>query len=245
MLWYKTWRETRTRLMIGAAALGWVCLVIVLTQKGNRAHAEPPLSYAAYIWKAVYKGYVRDLFMIIVIVLGGGGLLQERAHGTAGFTLALPVSRTRLMMVRAAVGLAEVALLALVPAIAICAFSPMMGEHYPLAQALQFSVLWAAGGAVMLGASVLLSTVMAGEYSGWIACFLSMMFYSAAVNVTALQQFPGLNFFKIMSGAEMPYFSSASHLLTGPLPWLPLLVMMVIAMGFVAMASRFTQKRDY
>jgi ABC-2 type transport system permease protein len=245
MLWYKTWQETRTRLMIGAAALGWVCVAIVLTQKGNRAHAVPPLTYPAYIWKAVYKGYVRDFFTFLVIVLGGGGLLQERAHGTAGFTLALPVSRIRLMMVRAAVGLAEVALLSLAPAIVVCAFSPVMGEHYQLAQALQFSLLWTAGGAIVLGAAVLLSTVVASEYSAWIACFLSIMLYSAAVNVTALQQFPWLNFFKIMSGADMPYFSSASHLLTGPLPWAMLLAMTAVAMGFIAMAGRFTQKRDY
>src|SRR5258708_33137852 len=104
MLWYKTWRETRTRLLISAMALAWVCCAIILTQHGNRAHADPPISYDAYIWKAVYKGYVRDFFIILVIVLGGGGLLQERAHGTAGFTLALPVSRSRLMGVRAAVG---------------------------------------------------------------------------------------------------------------------------------------------
>ena len=69
MLCYKMWRETRTRLLISATALAWVCLAIVLTQKGNRAHADPPLSYAAYIWKAVYKGYVRDFFLILVIVL--------------------------------------------------------------------------------------------------------------------------------------------------------------------------------
>lgn len=245
MLWYKTWRETRTRLMICVAALAWVCAAIVLTQNGNRAHAEPPLTYTAYIWKAVYKGYVRDFFTIIVIVLGGGGLLQERAHGTAGFTLALPVSRIRLTVVRAAVGLVEVALLALTPAIVVCGFSPLMGEHYPFGQALQFSLMWTAGGAIVFGAAVLLSSVVASEYSAWIACFLCMMLYSATVNVTALQQFPRLNFFKIMSGADMPYFSSASHLLTGPLPWAALLVMTAVAMGFIAMAGGLTQKRDY
>ena len=245
MLWYKTWRETRTRLMIGAAALAWVSVAIVLTQKGNRAHAEPPLTYPAYIWKAVYKGYVRDFFTIIVIVLGGGSLLQERAHGTAGFTLALPVSRIRLIVTRAVVGLAEVALLALAPAVVVCGFSPLMGEHYPVAQALQFSLLWTAGGAIVFGAAVLLSSVITSEYSAWIACFLCMMLYSAAMNVTALQQFPRLNFFKIMSGADMPYFSSASRLLTGPLPWAMLLAMTAVAMCFIATAGGLTQKRDY
>jgi hypothetical protein len=120
-----------------------------------------------------------------------------------------------------------------------------MGESYQLAQALQFSVLWTVGGAVMFGAAVFFSTVLAGEYTGWIVCFLCMMLYSAAVNITALEQFPSLNFFKIMSGAEMPYFSSASHLLEGPLPWLALSIMLAIAMGLIAAADRFTQRRDY
>jgi ABC-type transport system involved in multi-copper enzyme maturation permease subunit len=245
MLWYKTWRETRARLLISAITLAWVCFVIVLIQQGNRAHEIPPMSYNAYIWKAVYKGYVRHFFIILVIVLGGGGLLREQAHGTAGFTLALPVSRWRLMSVRAAVGLIEIAFLAVVPAFVITACSPSMHEYYQLSQALQFSVLWAVGGALMFGAAVLLSTVLAEEYSGWIACFLCMMLYSAAVNITALQQFPSLDFFKIMSGLEMPYFSSVYYLLTGPMPWLPLSIMLAIAIGFIVVAGRFTQRRDY
>jgi ABC-2 type transport system permease protein len=245
MLWYKTWRETRSRLMIGAIALAWVCFVIVLTHSGNRAHASHPMSYVEYIWQAVYKGYVRDFFIILVIVLGGGGLLQERAHGTAGFTLALPVSRSRLIFVRAAVGLVEVVMLGLVPLMVITVISPLMGEHYPLAQSLQYSVLWSAGGAVIFGAAVLFSTVLAGEYSGWIVCFLSVMLYSAAVNITALQRFPQLDFFKMMSGSGMPYFSSAAHLLLGPLPWLRLSVILAVALGFFATADRFTRRQDY
>jgi ABC-2 type transport system permease protein len=245
MLWYKTWRETRARFLISGATLAWVCFVIIFIEKGNRAHDLPPLSYTAYVWKAVYKGYVRDFFIILVIVLGGGGLLQERAHGTAGFTLALPVSRSRLMSVRAMVGLCEVAFLALVPAFVITALSPWMGEYYQLNQALQFSMLWAVGGSLIFGAAVLLSTVLAGEYSGWIVSFLCIMFYSAAVNITALQQFPSLDVFKIMSGAEMPYFSSVDYSIKGPLPRLPLSIILAIAIGFIGFASRFTKRRDY
>jgi ABC-2 type transport system permease protein len=245
MLWYKTWRETRARLMIGAIALAWVCFVIILTHSGNRAHANPPMSYIEYIWQSVYKGYVRDFFTILVILLGGGGLLQERAHNTVGFTLALPVSRLRLLSVRAAVGLTEVIFLALVPALVITVFSPLLAEPYPLSQALQYSVLWIAGGTVIFGAAVLFSTILAGEYSGWVVCFLCIMLYSAAVHITALQRFPRLNLFKIMSGSEMAYFNSARHVLIGPLPWLAISMILAIALGFLAAASHFTQRQDY
>jgi ABC-type transport system involved in multi-copper enzyme maturation permease subunit len=231
--------------MISAITLAWVCFVIVLIQKGNRAHEIPPMSYAAYVWKAVYNGYARDFFIILVIVLGGGGLLQEQAHGTAGFTLVLPVSRSRLMSVRVAVGLAEVAFLALVPALVITAFSPVVGEQYQLSQALLFSVLWVIGGALVFGAAVLLSTVLAGDHSGWIVCFLCVMLYSAAVNITSLQRFPSLDVFKIMSGSGMVYFDAVDYRLKGPMPWAQVSIVLAVAIGLIRLADRFTQRRDY
>lgn len=245
MLWYKTWLETRTRFLIGAITLAWVGFMIVMTHHGNRMHADPPMSYVQYIWKAVHHGYVHDLFTILVIVLGGGGLLQEQAHGTAGFTLALPVSRARLIWMRVAVGFAEVIFLALVPALVIPAISPLMGEHYPLNQALQFSLLWSAGGTIIFGAAVFLSTVLASEYSSWIVCFLCMMGYGGLVNYTVLQKFPLLDLFKLTSGSRMQYFDSTRYLLTGPLPWVPMMVIGAIAASLIFAANRLTQKQEY
>src|SRR5579871_2717430 len=96
MLYYKMWRESWIRFVISAVALLWMCGSVVLLQRQVRAHADEPLSYERYIWSAVYKANVLDLFILLVIVLGLGGVLQERAQGTAGFTLSLPVSRWRL-----------------------------------------------------------------------------------------------------------------------------------------------------
>jgi len=90
MLWYKAWRETRARIIISALAMAWACAVIVLLQNNTRAHANEPMSYVSYIWNAVYKDYVKNLFIILTIVLGGGGLLQERAHGHGGFYACAP-----------------------------------------------------------------------------------------------------------------------------------------------------------
>jgi hypothetical protein len=75
-------------------------------------------------------------------VLGFGGLQRERAHGSASFTLALPVSRLALIAARAAVGLLEILALALLPVILVPALSKFVGEAYPLSQALEFSLLW-------------------------------------------------------------------------------------------------------
>ena len=245
MLYYKSWCETRVRWGISVAVLAWACALIVLFQREFRARGDEPTTFASYIWSVVYKGSIRDLFLVLTIGLGLGGLLQERKQGTAGFTLALPASRLRLVTARAAVGLVELALLALVPVLTIPLLSPIVGETYQLAQALQFAVLWFSGALVVYAAAVLLSAVLAGEYSAWIVSFVWLTLYSLVVNTPALRGFPRLDIFKIMNGRDMPYFQFADYKLIGPLPWITLLSLGLIGAGFVMAASRVAGRQDY
>ncbi|MEP6535750.1 MAG: hypothetical protein ABJF23_10565 [Bryobacteraceae bacterium] len=233
------------RFLLSASILSWVCAVIILTNHGARGQANPPIPYVEYVWQAVYKGYAQDFFSILVIVLAGGSLLQERSHGTVGFTLALPVSRTRLMATRAVVGLSQVTVLAFLPACVLIGLSPVLGVFYPPMQALQFAVLWSAGGTIIFAGALLLGTVVESEYSSWIASFLCMMLYSAAVNITVLQRYPNLNFFKMMSGAQMPYLDAVTFTIHGPLPWAIITTVLVTAVFLMALANRLTQLRDY
>lgn len=245
MLYYKFWRETRVRWAISAAVLTWACAIIVLFQRQFRARADESTTFASYIWGAVYKGSVRDLFVILSIGLGLGGLLQERKHGTAGFTLALPVSRLRLIIVRAMVGLAELAGLAAVPAVTIPLLSAFVGENYPATDAIRFGVLWFGGALVVFAVAVLLSSVLTGEYSAWILSFVCLTLYSLVVNTPPLQKFPQFDVFKIMNGRDMPYFRFSDYHLVGPLPWADLLVLASIGSVLVIAASRFIERRDY
>jgi ABC-2 type transport system permease protein len=94
MLWYKGWRESRTRFLLSAVTIAGLCVLFVLIQSDSRASIDSePLTYVGYIWRTIYKGYLRELFILLVLLLGAGGLLRERAYGTAGYTLALPISR--------------------------------------------------------------------------------------------------------------------------------------------------------
>lgn len=244
-LYYKFWRETRVRWGISMAVLAWACVVIVLFQKEFRARADEPTTFASYVWEVVYKGTIRDLFIVLTIGLGLGGLLQERKHGTVGFTLALPASRARLVAVRAIVGFAELAGLALVPALTIPLLSPLVSETYPLAQALQFGVLWVGGGVLVFAVAILLSALLAGEYSAWIISFVWLTLYSLLVNIPALKGFPSLDIFKIMNGRDMTYFQFADHILIGPLPWVTLLVLGLISAGLVIATSQVVERQDF
>src|SRR2546429_4472573 len=142
MLWYKAWRESQTRFLLSVVTIAGLCAAFVVFHvvfhSQGAGISDRPLTYMEYIWRIVYKGYLRELFVMLALLLGIGGLLRERDHGTAGFTLALPVSRLYVAAARAAVGLLEVAALSLVPALVIPALSPLVGQFYPWPQAFEF-----------------------------------------------------------------------------------------------------------
>src|SRR5436309_11694888 len=137
MLAYKAWRESQVRFLLSAAALAWFCSLFLLVRHSVRTAAERP--YADFVAANVYGSGIRTLYTIFVLVLGLGGLVPERAHGSVGFTLALPVRRLRLVVVRAAAGIAQVAALALVPALVVLALSRFVSETYPAGDALRRS----------------------------------------------------------------------------------------------------------
>jgi len=47
--------------------------------------------YPFYLWHFVYAEMFQKIWVILAVLLGIGGLSREAAHGTAGFTLSLPV----------------------------------------------------------------------------------------------------------------------------------------------------------
>ena len=245
MFWYKPWRETRTILLVGIGAIALACGFIVLNQQTMRDHADQPMTYIAYIWKAVYDSFGRDLFLILSIILGSGGLLQEKAHGTSGFTLALPVSRRRILFTRALIGYLGVVAMALTPAILLPLGSRYIGQYYPVAQALGFSLLWACCGAVFYGYTFLLAHRMEGEYSAMLVAVPSLMGYGFLMAFPWLARFPMLNIFSILNGEDLPFFDESRHLLIGPMPWIALIVMLIVATGFVFLAARRMQQRDF
>lgn len=231
MLLHKAWLESRARFAVSATALGWLCLVYVIWQP-TRAEAQPPVPYQTYISHAVYDSVLLQLFVGCVIVLGLGGLRQEKSRGTAGFTLALPISRVRLVAVRASAGLIEVGALALLPASIVCAGAPLVGQSYPILRAIRFAIQWAGAGTVVFAAALLASILVAGEYSAPVVCFVALFAYLVTVNVPPLDRFPSLNVFTLMS-------------VGGPLPWFTLVGVTIATLGLVAIGQAITEQQDF
>jgi ABC-2 type transport system permease protein len=180
MLAYKAWCESRVRFLVSAAALAWFCSLFVIFRPG--VHDASQMAYAEFVADKIYGDGIMQMFMIFVLVLGMGGLLQERARGSVGFTLSLPVTRTRLIAMRAGVGLAETAALALMPALILLIVSPTVHETCP-PSVLALSAQWAADGAALFALAFLLSTILAGPYAALIASLALLFAYALFVRL--------------------------------------------------------------
>jgi ABC-type transport system involved in multi-copper enzyme maturation permease subunit len=250
MLW-KAWRESRVRFLAIALMLSAICAVAVLLEPYIRTHQVPIAlrmregSYTEYIYSLIYSGTAKGIYALLVIFLGLGGLQRERSSGTAGFTLALPVSRVRVVGSQIAVGILELAALALVPAILIPSLSALSQRFYPLPVALHFSVLWFFGGLVIFAASFLLSVVTPGEYTAPVVCYLALVLHTYVAGWHPLAAYR-LNLMWMMGEFQTMRWNAAHSLLQPPpLSWTRISVMAIFALLLLSAATRVTQRQDF
>jgi len=248
-LLFKAWRESRERFLLSATLLATICVFGVFCRGSLMKVFVPHGSFAGdpyvgYIYRLVYDGPARGLFIILVMVLALGGLQRERQHRTVGFTLALPASRARLVSIQALLGLGQVAVLAALPLLLLAVCSQLAHVSYPLEQMARFGMLWLAGGTLFFAVAFLSATLFRSEYAALAASFVFMIFYPIAVLFPPLNRYP-LNIHHIMSGLAMPYFDARHALLVGPPPWALLVSMTAIAGMLIVLAVRITRHRDY
>jgi ABC-2 type transport system permease protein len=255
MLWYKAWLETRWRFVIGAVLLvpsiGFSVLMYpemlrllataptldVPGELGRRIAegAELARTYRGYVWAQLFRTNLPELWTLLAVILGTGGLLSQASGGGALFTLSLPVSRERLTAVRAGTVLAELLVLSLVPAVVLPLLSPAVGESFPVGDALVHSLCLFVSGTVFLSLAFLLSTVFGDIWRPLLlACCIGLA-------VALFEQVAGdlsrHSVFRVMS-AEL-YFR------TGAVPWLGLIISAAASAAMFVAASRNLARQDF
>jgi ABC-type transport system involved in multi-copper enzyme maturation permease subunit len=255
MLWYKSFLETRSRFVIG--------LVIVVLSMGGIVFAYPrvarllPLvpsidtggevgrrikevaelsrSYRGYIWAQALRQNISQMVSLFAVLLGAGGLLSRASGSGTAFTLSLPVSRNRLLAVRTATGLAELAAVSFAPVLLLPLLSPAVGERFGIVEALVHGACFFAAGSVLFSLTALLSTVF---HDTWqpvlIACAFAALL---AITEAFLREGARYSLFGLMSG-EM-YFRD------GVVPWLGLLAGAAVSAAMLFAASRSLARQDF
>lgn len=247
MLWYKTWRESRSRFLIAAAAVTVFSVGVLLGARTNFPPPQAPmLPYSAFVWGEFYGNWRAVVFSVIALLLGLGGLQRERASGSAPFTLALPITRGRLVVTRVAVGLLQLSVIALLPALIVPALSPVLTRHaYPWSQGFQYAALFLSWGIVWFAIAFLWSALFRGEFTAAVAAILTPFAYMVLYGASSGdQRFPGANPFAMMSGG-LDRHLGGRMLLTEPLPWVAMLVLSLVASALLFGAWRMTVRQNF
>lgn len=256
MLWYKSWLETRWRFLIGLALLmlsacgtvfGYpeVVKLLPLAPKvdvsgeiGRQVAEAMELArdYRGYVWSNWFRQNMLQMWTLFAVLLGTGGLLsQASGGGGALFTLSLPVTRNRLLGVRAATGLSELMVLAFVPSLLLPVLSPAVGQTYGIGDALVHSACLFIAGGVFFSLAFLLSTVFSDVWRPVliVVCAAAVLAFGGVV----FRDLSRYSLFRVMS-AEV-YFRG------GGLPWLGLLVSAAVSMAMLYAATRNIARQDF
>jgi hypothetical protein len=253
MLWHKSWLETRWRFVIGAVLMVCTAVAVVVvypqikqlvpavsaTGEGNlaqqvREFAQLARDYRGYVWSQWFAKQAIYLWTLFAVLLGTGGLVSATRSGVL-FTLSLPVSRRRLFAVRAATGLAELAVLAVVPALVVAAAAPAIAERYPIGDAVVHAACLFVAGVAFFGLASLLSTLFGDVWRPLlIALFVAIALGLVEQVVPEVSRF---SVFSVMSAER--YFRGEG------LPWLGLVASAAVSVALLYGAHRNIARRDF
>jgi hypothetical protein len=238
MLWYKAWMETRARFLFS------LCGMVVLPSYFIYYEARGVEKFAGLYWyyHSLHTGHglIAAMWVAAVIFLMMGGLLREKAVGASSFTLALPVTRTRLMQVRILCGLCQAMALAVIPWVAMFLVSRATGMATSVYQAVFHVVLLAGGGLVFLALALLVSSLVEGEYTAPAVSFGILFADAIALDPRSFGAFSPWGF---MVGSE--YFDKKTQLLLGSIPWVHVMASILLAALLSGIAIRAVQKQEF
>ena len=253
MLWYKAWLETRWRFLIGLAVLmGFACgavfdypvfvrlnaSVSAIDASGHfgrliREAVETQRTYRGFIWFQWYRQNLVQMWTILAVLLGSGGLMAASSGG-ALFALSMPVSRARLAGIRAATALLELLVLALIPSLLIPLLSPAVGEHYGLGDTAVHSVSLFLAGSMFFSLAFLLSAVFDDFWRPMlIAC-------AVALSQTLIGALAGLPFSEMLR-----VMSAESYFRTGQVAWVGLGLAVTAGLLMLYAAVAIIERRDF
>lgn len=227
MLLMKAWLETRWRLLAGFTYL-LICLAL------NYQHRNAPGMNTRGM--LIFLG---EILVLVSLTLAGSGVksqapigFPEGLVGSAQFTITLPVTRQRLLLIRTAIGIAEVfALTAVGAVLAWSLFPPLRAMAAPgdfvrlLICAALFQAMSYCGSCLF---AAFLDEPLSLVYAGWTITFLVWLAHRISPATDMLRIF----------GAESP-------LATHTMPWSPLATSLALTLILFFATVCIVQSHEY
>jgi len=229
MLWYKGWLETRLRLAMLLTAILFVLFQVY-------SHGDSKLSAPALL------NSLELLWVLTPMTLAGSGIRPESPfrmmkglQGSMYFTLSLPVSRFRLLAVRAATGLLEIAALIAAAFCLAAAVLPAVRAQVMPADALRYALTIFLCSAAGFGVSTLFATFLDQQWQAFASMFV--VFFGRALFTKYGAHPSTFDFYRAMG--------NASPLVTHALPWTAIGLSVAIGAACLIAAVSVERVRQY
>lgn len=232
MLWYKGWLETRIRLVFIVALM---VVVVGVQYSHQHTHQGPPAMPALTAFVSL------TLINVVLVgaIFGGAGIttqpsfvVQRGVHGSTLYTVSLPVSRIRLLLVRATLGWCE-AILAMTLFCAGLWFAlPWLRVTMSGFEMVEYLAALLACGSVFYCVSVLLGSFLDDQWRAWGTMLVAgaFAFTSARVHLPAFADI----------------FHGITQLLTAHvMPWSAMAFSLALAAGLLVATARIVRTREY
>jgi hypothetical protein len=238
MLWQKGWLETRFRLLF---VLGVIAFMLAVQYSVRNAAVPRQGAKQAALILATVVFPCGILVMMTCAFLAGAGIQTQPslqatkgAHGSSLFTLSLPVSRLRLLAVRAAIGWLEA-----ITAIGFLCwgtwlFSPVLRTATTPAAMSEYAVTLIACASGLYCLSVLLATFLDDQWRTW-----GTMIAAAALWWSA-RHLPLPASVDIVQA-----IGKGSPLIAHTMPWAAMAFSIALAAIFFVAALKIAQSREY
>jgi hypothetical protein len=203
------------------------------------AHSGTP-GKSSVAWQLTLN-FLWMLWPMIAVMSAGAGINTQtftgavhRAHPSMLFTLSLPVSRRRLLAVRAAAGAMETVFLICFTCILLWCISPILRRQTGVTGICRYMITTAIAASVFYCLSVLYATFL-DETWQFNACFITI----GAILTLRLLPVSSPVSVVIRSLSNIP------ALVTGDLPWPSLLLCLFVSVSLFSAAMRVVERRRY
>jgi hypothetical protein len=246
MLWYKSWLDTQRWFLLGIGLLSAQVLALYLSYPMDPLASYPNGAlgvlpnemarlrtggFEGYVWVRWFSTTLLLFWPAFAIALAGTG--YESSKGRE-YLLSLPVSRRQAMVRRLLVVLGQLAALALLPTLLLCAMAPLVGQHYPVGGALAQCAILLVAGLGLVGLTMFLRAVTT-DAAAYVAAggllVLCMLFTFVA------RAFTPYSILRVMNGAD--YFFDHR------VPWTGLAMSAGVGCALIWTALHVVERRDF
>lgn len=233
MFWYKAWLETKFKFLLALAFMVFYLIVFYLMR-----NLPPPPGGRP----ALALGLTATVFAVILYTwLAGTGIdtqpgfrATKGLHGSTLFTLSLPVSRLRLLTVRAGIGWLEMAVAILAWCCGLWLTLRLAGS-VSAADMLEYVVALIVCASSLYFLSVLLGTFLDDQWRMYTTAMATGTLWMLGTFVRLPKS---ANIVQAIMGESSPLVSHA-------MPWMPMLFSLVLAAVFFLAALKIAQLREY